>query len=63
VNVRALPIDEAAALLCQTEFGGVITPGRIRKDVHAGAPINDDGTLDLVAYSAWLLEETRRCSE
>ncbi len=26
----------------------------IQKDVNDGAPTNDDGTLNLVAYGAWL---------
>jgi hypothetical protein len=30
------------------------TPEAIRADIAAGAPVNEDGTLDPVAYAAWL---------
>ena len=33
---------------------------RIRADIDAGAPTNADGTLNVVAYAAWLLQEKHR---
>lgn len=32
----------------------------IRTDLAAGAPTNADGTLNLVAYGAWLVRELAR---
>jgi len=31
---------------------------RIRRDIEAGAPVNDDGTMNMVSYSAWLVRES-----
>jgi hypothetical protein len=32
----------------------------IQADIEAGAPTNDDDTLNVVAYTAWLLQEKHR---
>ncbi|QDT60627.1 hypothetical protein SV7mr_31510 [Stieleria bergensis] len=32
----------------------------IQADIEAGAPTNADGTLSVVAYAAWLLQEKHR---
>lgn len=32
-----------------------VTVAALKADVAAGAPTNPDGTMDLVAYAAWLL--------
>ena len=32
----------------------------LRADAAAGAPLNADGTLNLVHYAAWLVRETGR---
>ena len=29
----------------------------LRRDVEAGAPVNPDGTINLVHYAAWLVKE------
>jgi len=31
----------------------------IREDIDDGAPLNADGTLNLVHYAAWLARETQ----
>lgn len=36
------------------------TEERILADVAAGAPVNDDGTIGLVRYAAWLSREDGR---
>jgi hypothetical protein len=33
---------------------------RIRQDLAAGAPVNADGTVNLVHYAAWLTREAGR---
>ncbi len=31
-----------------------ITAKKVRDDIEAGAPVNPDGTMDLLEYGAWL---------
>jgi hypothetical protein len=33
------------------------TVENIRRDIEAGAPVNADGTVNLVHYAAWLAKE------
>ena len=46
-----------AAELLSKEGNCVITPGMLEEDIKAGAPVNADGTMNLVFYAAWLLKE------
>ena len=39
--------------------GRPVTEEMIRKDIESGAPVNPDGTINLVHYTAWLVRE--RC--
>ncbi len=50
LNPTALTIEKAAQVL------GV---GRqtLEADIAAGAPVNADGTVNLVHYAAWLVKE------
>ncbi len=36
------------------------TVENIRRDIEAGAPVNADGTINLVHYAAWLARESAR---
>lgn len=54
---RNLSISDAVSLL-QLE-GSQITEEEIRANIAAGAPVNSDGTLDLAAYGAWLIEDAK----
>lgn len=56
LNPAALPITYAAQVLTRMG-GGRITEEMIRADIDAGAPTNDDGTLNLVHYAAWLVQQ------
>jgi hypothetical protein len=57
LSPTALTVGDAARLL--TKAGGQpVTVGMIETDIAAGAPINADGTINLVHYSAWLVRET-----
>jgi len=31
------------------------TPEAVQKDIEAGAPVNGDGTVNLIEYAAWLV--------
>ncbi|MBL9031372.1 MAG: hypothetical protein JNM80_06660 [Phycisphaerae bacterium] len=56
LNPGALPVADAARVL--TRLGGkAVTDVMLRTDIDAGAPVNADGTLNLVHYAAWLVKE------
>ena len=58
-NPAALSVADAARLL--TRVGGQrISEAMIERDIDAGAPTNDDGTINLVHYAAWLVKQTSR---
>lgn len=54
-----LTTDQVAALL-QRAGARHMAPERIRADLAAGAPANPDGTINLIAYGAWMLQELAR---
>ena len=57
LNPAAMTPDDAARLL--TRAGGVrIQAEQIRDDIDAGAPTNADGTINLVHYAAWLVQQS-----
>lgn len=53
-RLTALPLEQAAALLHRSGSQRV-TVVSLRADIAAGAPANADGTLNLIAYGAWLV--------
>jgi hypothetical protein len=56
LNPAALPVADAARVL--TRLGGKpVTDAMLRADIDAGAPVNADGSLNLVQYAAWLVKE------
>ena len=57
LNPKALTPADAARLL--TKAGGEpVTEEMIRRDLDDGAPLNRDGTVNLVHYTAWLVKES-----
>jgi len=56
LNPAALPLADAARLL-SAAGGQRITLDMLEADRAAGAPVNPDGTLNLVHYAAWLVRE------
>ena len=32
-----------------------VSPEAVQADIEAGAPVNDDGTVNLIEYAAWLV--------
>lgn len=59
LNPTALPLADAARLLSAVG-GQAVTAAMLEADIAAGAPMNADGTLNLVHYAAWLLREETR---
>ncbi len=56
LNPAALPLADAARLLSAVG-GQVVTMEMLQADVAAGGPTNDDGTLNVAHYAAWLVKE------
>ncbi|MBU0637684.1 MAG: hypothetical protein KKB50_02375, partial [Planctomycetes bacterium] len=56
LNPTALPLADAARLLSAVG-GQAVTVAMLEADVAAGAPTNADGTLNLMNYTAWLVQE------
>lgn len=54
---KRLSVEEAAAMLTKTG-AGVVPAELIRQHLEHGAPTNDDGTINLLNYGAWLVERT-----
>jgi hypothetical protein len=59
LNPQALRLEDLARIL--TASGArQTTIETLQADIDEGAPINPDGTVNLVAYTAWLLKEMAR---
>lgn len=61
VTINALSVEDAATAISNA-YQTRITADQIKADIEAGAPTNADGTINVVAYAAWLLQETRRAT-
>ena len=59
MKITALPLADLAALLSRVG-GKPVTAEMIRADIDAGAPVNNDGTMNLIHYAAWLVREVTR---
>ena len=55
-KVTALTAEQLAKVL-SAAGGRRITEEMIRADIEAGAPVNSDGTVNLIHYTAWLVKE------
>lgn len=58
-KLAAMPVDQVATLL-RHAGSQYASPEAIRADIATGAPVNRDGTINLVAYAAWLVRELAR---
>jgi len=59
LDPMALSVADAVRLL--TAVGGrPVTEQMVREDIESGAPMNADGTINLVHYTAWLVREAAR---
>lgn len=62
LNPNAMAVPNVARLLTRT-FGTPVSEEMIRADIDAGAPTNADGTINLVNYAAWLVQQEARCGD
>ena len=56
LNGTALPISDLVKIL-RNAGSRHVSEENIRKDISSGAPVNPDGTVNLVHYAAWLVKE------
>ena len=54
-KITALNAEQLAKVL-SAGGGRRITEEMIRADMDAGAPVNPDGTVNLIHYTAWLVK-------
>ena len=59
LNPQALSVEDVARVLTASGWKPV-TVEMVRADIDDGAPVNPDGTVNLVNYAAWLLKEMSR---
>ena len=59
LSLTSLTLAAAAQVLTRTG-GRPITIAMLEADLAQGAPTNPDGTLNLVHYAAWLVQEMTR---
>ena len=53
LNPTALALADVARILSASGRKAV-TVETLQKDIDAGAPVNSNGTMNLVSYAAWL---------
>lgn len=56
LNPAAMSPDDAALVLARLG-AHTVTASMIRADIDAGAPTNVDGSINLVHYAAWLVQQ------
>ena len=59
LSPTALSLADAARILAAAGRKQV-TVEMLERDIASGAPTNPDGTLNLVAYAAWMVKEMSR---
>lgn len=59
LSPTSMTIADAAKLLSAIG-GNPVTEEMLREDIGLGAPANADGTLNIVHYAAWLVQEVAR---
>ena len=61
LNPNALTLEQLAMLLSKGSANRWrITPQEVAQDVASGFPTNADGSLNLMTYSAWLIQQRGR---
>jgi hypothetical protein len=59
LNPSALTVEQTAQVI-SAAGGKRLSVELIRADIAAGAPTNENGTINLVMYAAWLLKDRAR---
>ena len=59
LNPQALRLEDLARIL-SASGPRPVTVETLQADIDDGVPVNPDGTVNLVQYTAWLLREMTR---
>jgi len=59
LNPQALSLEDVAKIL-SASGPKPVTVEMLRDDIDDGAPLNPDGTINLIKYAAWLVGEYSR---
>ena len=57
-NPRALTKEQVVTVL-KHSGSRTISLAALEADIEGGAPLNEDGTMDIIAYAAWILKGNR----
>ena len=55
---KHLSKDEVVKVL-KLSGSRTISLENLERDIAEGAPVNEDGTMDIIAYGAWILKGNR----
>lgn len=61
IQPTSLTVEHTARIL-SAAGGKPVSEDMVQKDIDAGAPVNPDGTINLVHYAAWLVRNLRQGS-
>jgi hypothetical protein len=53
---KTYPKPDALARMLSQAFGEEVAESKIRADIEAGAPVEADGGINVLNYTAWLLK-------
>lgn len=56
LSLTALSVPDVVRLLVKSGARN-ISEEKVRSDIESGAPVNADGTMNVVHYTAWLARE------
>jgi hypothetical protein len=62
LNPQALRLEDLARIL-SASGPRLVTVEMLQADIDDGAPVNPDGTMNLVQYTTWLAREMTRGSD
>lgn len=55
-NIQSLDAETLSRVLSQS-YGASVSVEQIESDIENGAPTNEDGTISLVVYASWLIQQ------
>ncbi len=56
---ESLPTPAELAAMLSKASGQPVTPAMIERDIAEGAPIDKNGRMNLIHYTAWVLKKRR----
>lgn len=59
LKITAISVPDLAKLLKRAGCRSA-SEAELHEDIEKGAPVNSDGTINLIHYTAWLIKEVSR---